>query len=152
MLGKGSKYMWMLKKNKGVSFFHKAEPKKKKKNAFSKQLEPTASGKVQQYGLRKILDKMWNAFHVLASVVQKLICARKGLLFLMVVACRRSFLSWSCRCVLSLWTNAQTGEILLPHALCCLFLIKVGWHRGRRAALNHYMDLLPAQISFQSAH
>lgn len=56
MLGKGSKYMWMLKKKKGVSFFHKAEPKKK--NAFSKQLEPTASGEVQQYGLRKILDKM----------------------------------------------------------------------------------------------
>lgn len=57
MLGKGSKYMWMLKK-KGVSFFHKAEPKKKK-NACFKQLEPTASGGVQQYGLRKSFPKAY---------------------------------------------------------------------------------------------
>lgn len=57
MLGKGSKYMWMLKKRRGSVSSTKLS-QKKKKNAFSKQLEPTASGGVQQYGLRKILDKM----------------------------------------------------------------------------------------------
>lgn len=78
--------MWMLKK-KGVSFFHKAEPKKKK----------------------MLASNNWNQLRVaecnnMASekVFQKLICARKGLLLLMVVVYRRSFLSWSCRCVLSL--------------------------------------------------
>lgn len=81
LLGKGSKYMWTLKK-KGVSFFHKAEPKKKRllqtietncerRSANNMVYTATIWPQILFISFFIFWDKIWNAFHVFGLTFSK---------------------------------------------------------------------------------